>query len=116
MPTTIPMQNDISNSLKTIEMVSTKFNLYFLLVMTIMSGSLLIAGFIQLFVKTPNALDQVSDPVMFIAVGVLGFTLFYPWYMVFFFSRHFLLSIKNLEQENLELRKQISDLSESSGL
>ena len=77
------------------------------------SGVLAIAGLIQLATNNPDVLNTIPDPIAHLIIGVLGFALFFPWFTVLYFARHFLSIAKRLERENEELRQQIRDLRPS---
>jgi hypothetical protein len=42
------------------------------------------------------------------AVGIIGFAVFFPWFTAVYFARHLLHSVKRLESENAELREEIA--------
>jgi hypothetical protein len=100
-------QNDLPNSRRAIEQVATKFNIYFLLAMGLLSVCIFIAGLIGT-ARSADALDRVPDSAVMMAIGMIGFALFFPWFTAIYFARHLLHSVKRLERENAELREEIA--------
>jgi hypothetical protein len=97
-------QDDIPASRDAMELVTTPFKIIFMLVFALLSGVLFLIGLFRLPPGDSSVLKQIPEPVQFICIGILGFTLFFPWFMILYFARHLLVSIKRLEQENAELR------------
>jgi hypothetical protein len=101
-------EDDLPTSRRAIEQVATKFNIYFLLAMGLLSACLFIAGLIGTAKRSADALDRLPDSAMMMAVGIIGFALFFPWFTAVYFARHLLHSVKRLERENAELREEIA--------
>ena len=91
-----PDQSDIPGTRRSIEMIATKFNIYFLLGLALASGLVFAGGLLQ----TPEAtLEGLPDSVVMAVVGLIGFSLFFPWFIALYFARHLLISIRTLESE-----------------
>ena len=96
-------QTDIPGTRITLETVATKFNIYFLLVIALVGGAIAIVGLIGLGGDL-DSLSDVPDAVMLMALGLIAFSLFFPWCMALYFARHLLLSVKNIEGEIATLK------------
>ena len=89
--------DDIAGTRRAIERTASKFNIYFLTGLAVLGGVLAIVGGASggldaLFSARPA--DQSAAQVV---IGVVTFTLFFPFAMTLYFARHLLLSIKRLE-------------------
>ncbi len=108
----MPLHDDIPGTRHVIEQIATKFNVYFFLSNAALLGSaMFIAGLIQWLAIAPDSLDSVPEPMLLIAIGFMCFSLFFPWFMTIYIARHLLRSVQRLEQDNAELRLQVSALS-----
>lgn len=105
-------EDGIGSSRRTIEQVATKFNIYFLLVMALLSACLFMAGLFGPGGGTVGALDDLPQPLVMITVGVVGFALFFPWFTALYFARHLLHSVKSLEHDNAALHAELKALRE----
>ena len=57
--------------------------------------------------ETPgHTIDDLPDNIVMMAVGMIGFSLFFPWFTALYFARHLLHSIRQLEQ-------RVDDLTEA---
>ena len=101
-------EDDLPNSRRAVEQVATRFNVYFLLAMGLLSGCLFLAGLLQTAIRSANVLDGLPGPAVMMGVGIIGFALFFPWFTAVYFARHLLHSVKRLERENAELRDEIA--------
>ncbi|MFA7235863.1 MAG: hypothetical protein WC058_03275 [Phycisphaeraceae bacterium] len=102
--------DDLQGTRQVIEQVTTKFNIYFFCIMAFLGGCVFIAGLVQLEFKAPAALENIPEPALLIAVGMVAFSLFFPIFMAIYFARHFLVRVKRLEHENRELREKLDIL------
>jgi hypothetical protein len=108
--------DDILGSRCTMERASTRFNIYFLLIMALLGSLLFIVGLVGLCQLPPQSLEGVPEPVLLIAIGMVDCVLFFPWFMTLYFSRHFLLTVKQLELENRELRGRVATIENQLAL
>ena len=97
---------DIPKTRETLLKVATKFNIYFLMVMAFTGGVLFIVGLVGLR-QHEALLETVPEPIMLIIVGMIVFSLFFPWFTVLYFGRHFLLSVTRIEKEIEELKRAV---------
>lgn len=95
--------DDVHRSRRAFERATTKGVVYFLLAMALLSGLAFLAGLIQLRAN-PNLLNQVPDAIVLTVVGILGFAFFFPWFVVTCYSRHVLMTVRELEREVERIR------------
>ena len=76
--------------------------------MTMLSAVLFLVGLIQLRAN-PNVWNQVPESILQIALGAISFGFFFPWFLVMYFSRYFLLELQRLEQEIYQLRESLDE-------
>jgi uncharacterized membrane protein len=88
------------------ETATTKQAVYFLLAMSFLSGMVALVGIFQILAN-PNLLNQIPQPLTLAVIGILGWALFFPWFMVTYFARHALQGIRELEKETQQLRSAI---------
>ncbi len=94
-----------------IEQVATKFNIYFLFAFAMLGSVLFLVGLVQLLLSGSGGLNSVPEPVLLTVLGLLCFTLFFPWFTTLYFARHLLASVTRLERQNAEVRSEISAIS-----
>ncbi len=99
--------SDIPKSRETILKVATKFNIYFLLVITLLAGAMAIVGIIQMNNAGKETLKGVPEYALLLVVGMIGFSLFFPWFTALFFARHCIVAAEQLEAENRDLRVRL---------
>ena len=91
-----PDQSDIPGTRRSIETIATKFNIYFCLGLAMASGLVFAGGLLQ----TPaTTFEGLPDSVVMTVIGLIGFSLFFPWFIALYFARHLLISIRKLESE-----------------
>jgi len=56
--------------------------------------------------------QSFPQPLVFMCVGVIAFSLFFPFFLGLYFARHLLISLKRLEVENVALRGEIAKIGE----
>ncbi len=105
------MDGDIPGSRRAIEKVTSKFNIYFLFAMAMLGVLGVVGALVQLSAPDAKLLEDVSMPAAVFSVGMWTFALFFPWFTIAYFARHFLVTVKHLERENEELRARIAALS-----
>ena len=98
-----PSIDDMQRTRQAFESATTKGTIYFLLGMALLSGGLAILGFVRL------QMNQIQEPIVLTVTGVIGFAFFFPWFVVTYFSRHFLLTVRALEREIERLRNAIGE-------
>jgi hypothetical protein len=103
-------QTDIPGTRRAIEMVATKFNIYFLFSMAMCGAVLFIVGLVNI---RDDFLQTLPDAVITLAVGMLVFSLFFPWFTALYFARHLLISVKQLEKEIQDLRAETDNTEQS---
>ena len=105
MKTEIKIINESETQMvrSTIERVATPFNIYFLLVMTLCGAILVLVG---VALNALDGLDHLSDATGCLVIGMVSFTLFFPWFTALYFARYFLQSVSRLEAEVASLRDQ----------
>jgi len=108
-------EQDIPGTRRAIEYVATKPFIYFLLVMGVLSGVLFAAGIFLLDRVPEQSAAEFPDWLVLVFVGGVGFSLCFPWFMILYFVRHLLLSIKALEKANRELSSEVDRLSNKVG-
>ena len=108
---------DISGTRGTLLQVATKFNIYFLLIMAVAGAALFIAGLVGLATgkEAEAMLKDVPEPVMLMMVGMISFSLFFPFFMALYFGRHFLRSVVHLEDEIARLKATIQSQPTPNG-
>lgn len=98
---------DIPGSRHAILYIATKFNIYFLCIMSLLSGVLFIVGVFF----SGSFMNNLPQPVFLMAVGLFGFCLFFPWFTALYFARHLLWSVTCLESELKVLMSKIESSS-----
>ncbi len=100
---------DIPKSRHTLLQVTTKFNIYFMLLFAVAGGAVFVAGLVGMAQseEVESQLDNVPEPIMLMVVGLICFSLFFPFFMALFFGRHFLQSVMRLEDEIAKLNAAI---------
>ena len=98
-----PDHADIPGTRVTIERIATKFNIYFLLVISLCAVFLFLSG---LLMTRAEFLDGLPEGAMLLTVGTVGFCLFFPWFTALYFARHLLISVKQLEVELQDLHDE----------
>ncbi len=86
--------------------VATRFNIYFLVLMTLIGAGLFIAGVVGFAIEEEalERFEELPEPVLLVALGMICFSLFFPFFMALYFGRHFLRSVMNLEDEIARLK------------
>ena len=82
---------------RTLKTVATKFNVYFLLVMALLSAVLVVVGIIGISRSDVGLEAVVPDELLLLGIGIIGFALFFPWFTALYVVRHLLASIERLE-------------------
>lgn len=100
--------DDLPRTRRAFESAATKKTIYFLLGMSLLSGVLALIGIVQLKAN-PNLWNQIPEPLVLAGAGIIGFAIFFPWFIVIYSSRHFLFTVKQLEREIERLRKHVVD-------
>ncbi len=108
------MDGDIPGSRRAIEGVTTKFAIYFFAVMSMLGAFSCISGLIRVCATDSKLLEEVSEPAAVFSIGMMTFAMFIPWFLITYFARHFLVTVKHLERENEELRARIAALSKDA--
>ena len=93
---------DFPGSRKAIDYMTSKTNVYFLMVIALLSG---LVGVVGVLTTSPQSLKQVPDILIVGGIGLVGFSVFYPWFCIAFFARHFLASLRRLEHDVELLQK-----------
>jgi hypothetical protein len=93
---------DIPGTRGAIVGATTKFNIYFPMAIALLGGILYLVG--MLLAARDNVPE--TDAHLLSGLGGVCFSLFFPWAVSSYFSRHFLVSIRRLEQEVAELKRQ----------
>jgi hypothetical protein len=88
------LDEDIPGSRMSIEDVATRFNITFLFVMSMIGAILFLIG---IYETGPDHLKAVPEPLLFLCLGMGAFSLFFPWFTAFYFARHFLHTVRDLE-------------------
>ena len=104
-----PSIDNVRRTGQMFECVTTKQCIYFLMGMTLLSGILALVGIIQLRMN-PNVLNQIPDPVVLAVTGIVGFSFFLPWFIVTYFARYFLSTVRALEGEIQRLHEVIDGM------
>ena len=77
------LKHDIPRTRKAILHVATKFNIYFLLVMSMLGSVLFLIG---VFTNGAAVLDNLPESVVHLTVGMFVFCLFFPWFTALYFA------------------------------
>jgi hypothetical protein len=89
-------REDIPGTRMTLEDVATRFNITFTLLMSCLGGSVFLMG---LFRTGKSDWGAIPEPVLLVCLGTIAFALFFPWCISFYFARHLLHSVKELERK-----------------
>ena len=108
--------DDLPGSRHSIESVATKFKIYAMFTLAMMSGAIFLLGLVLSHDKIDAALESFPEPLVYVCVGLAGFSLFFPIFMALYYARHLLISVKRLEAQNAELRHQIAAIAERIAL
>ena len=108
----VAASDDLPGSRRSIESVATKGNTYAVLTLAMLGVALFLAGLVQSRQVMDKAVDALPQPLVFMCVGMVDFALFFPFSVALYYSRHLLVSVKRLEAENAELRRQITAVAE----
>ncbi len=100
------VDDDIAGTRRTMERCATKFNICFLLILALLGSLFLIIGLVGASQDDFRALESVPGSVLLLAIGVVAFSLFFPWCMLVYFCRHLLVCIKRLEKEAAEKKEE----------
>jgi hypothetical protein len=92
-----PSIDDMQRTRRVFESVTTKGSVYFLLGMSLLSGVVALVGVILLRANL-KLLNQIPEPILLLVGGIVGFSFFFPWFMVAYFSRFFLRMVRDLER------------------
>ncbi len=84
---------------RTLKTMATKFNTYFLLVMALLCGVLVVVGVIGVSRSGVEIEDALPEEWLLLGIGIVGFALFFPWFTALYFARHLLASVELLEAE-----------------
>lgn len=94
--------DDIPGSRGTIEDSASVLHINFFLLLSVLSGCVFLGG---LALLGKNELKAIPEPVLLVAIGLIGFALFFPWFTSLYFARHLLASVKRLERRVADLER-----------
>ena len=92
--------------------VATKFNIYFMCAMALGGGALFLAGVFGVGsggAAGEQEFENIPEPILLKAIGMVCFSLFFPFFLALYFGRHFLRSMVRLEDEVARLKAVIED-------
>ncbi len=99
-------QNDIPGTRQSIERIATKFNVYFIFLMAMCGAIMFIVG---LGMTQAEFLKELPEAGVVMAVGMIAFCLFFPWFTALYFARHLLFSVRRVETELQELKSRLEN-------
>jgi hypothetical protein len=104
--------SDIPGTRQSIERIATKPNIYLIFLMAMCGAVMFMVGFAM---TRGEFLKELPEAGVVMAVGMIAFCLFFPWFTALYFARHLLFSIRKVETELQELKDKQEDTEPSSG-
>ena len=104
-------EDDIKGSRDAIALLVRKNFIYFLCILFCAGAVMFFIGLVTI----PKNIGDSYTPWVCLAVGWAGTSFFLQWFISSFMARHFLLTIKKLEDEIAELRNIQSSPDRKSG-
>jgi len=105
------ISGDIPGTRRTLLWATTRFHVYLMMLLALGSAFVFIVGTATMAgsEEARARLDDVPEPVMQMMIGMICFSLFFPFFMALYFGRHFLRSVMRLEEEIARLRKLVGE-------
>ncbi len=104
------IRGDLPGARAVLLQVATKFNIYFMCAMALAGGALFLAGVFGLGgAAGEHEFENIPEPILQMAIGMVCFSLFFPFFLVLYFARHFLRSMIRMEDEVARLKAVIED-------